>query len=82
VQETALARPFDFDNFFPILQSLCHALDLACPVLLQSHVSDLNRFGRVVFRSSDFMEDVTFDKFEIETIPEKKKKNLIEVFYT
>jgi len=82
VRETVLARPSGFDEFFPVLQDLCRELDLACPVLLQSHISDYNTFGRVVFRASDFMEDVAFDKLEVENIVEKKRKNSIEMFYT
>ena len=82
VREETLARPSDFDDIFPILQEFCRELDLACPVLLQNHLSDFNKFGRVVFRKSDFMEDVSFDKFEIEIIIEKKKESAIEIFYT
>ncbi|MCL2694799.1 MAG: hypothetical protein FWE69_00545 [Clostridiales bacterium] len=82
VREVILARPSDFDDLLPVLRELARELDLACPVLLQNHISDFNKFGRVIFRKSDFMEEISFDRFEIELIIEKKKTNHVEVFYT
>lgn len=74
VQEFALARPSDKEGWTPIIQELCQKLDLARPVILNKHINDLVHFSRVVFRSSDFMEPIHFDLFEIEIFPETKKK--------
>ncbi len=69
------ARPSDVTGWNETLLPLCHALDLARPVLLQKHVSELKRFNRTVFTPRDFMENVSFEQFEIEIFPEKKKEN-------
>ncbi len=56
-----------------LLKDLCYELDLACPVLLQKHRRDLNDFGRAIFKSDDFMEPITFDRFELEILRDKKR---------
>ena len=43
--------------------------------MLDKHVRELERFGRTAFLPNDFMESVSFDRFEIELFPEKKKNN-------
>ncbi len=75
VREFSSARPVDAAGWTPIIHELCQELDLARPVLLQKHFHDLNHFGRVVFKHSDFPESVNFDRFEIELFPEKKKEH-------
>ena len=82
VQEFALARPSAMEDWYPVLHTLCQALDLSRPVLVQKHISDLARFSRVEFRPSDFMEEVAFDRFIIEIFPDKKKENTASVRYT
>ncbi len=57
----------------PILHDLCQALDLSRPVVLSKHIRELEQFSHTVFRQSDFMETVPFDRFEIEIFPENKK---------
>lgn len=81
VQEFAPARPSDMSGWTPVVDSLCRALDLARPVVMQKHINDLNRFSHTVFRPSDFMEPVAFDRFEVEIFPEKKKENTESVTY-
>lgn len=73
VQEFASARPSDADGWQHIIVELCKPLDLACPVILQKHASELARFARTVFLPGDFIESVSFDRFELEIFPEKKK---------
>lgn len=72
------ARPCDAASWAPILTSLCKPLDLACPVILQKHVAELSSFSRTVFRAGDFIESVSFDRFEVEILPEKKKPARVE----
>ena len=74
VQEFASARPADLSGWDPVIVSLCKPLDLARPVLLQKHVRELAQFARTVFYPQDFMESVSFDRFEIEIFPERKKR--------
>ena len=73
VREFALARPSDLDGWTPVLHELCQALDLSRPIMLEKHVNELERFSHTVFRQSDFMEPIAFDRFEIEIFPEKKE---------
>jgi hypothetical protein len=73
VREFSLARPFDSEGWMPVLHELCQALDLSRPILLEKHVNELDRFSHTVFRQSDFMEPIPFDRFEIEIFPEKKE---------
>ena len=73
VQEFASARPSDINGWIPVIDILCHALDIERPVILEKHIRDLTAFNRVVFKPSDFMDSTSFDRFEIEIFPEKKK---------
>ena len=81
VREFSLARPSDAEGWNRILVDLCKPLDLACPVLLNKHVQELAQFNRTVFSPGDFMESVSFDRFEIEIIPEKKKDTKVEYVF-
>ena len=73
VREFSLARPSVLEDWTPILHELCQDLDLSRPVMLNKHVTELDRFQHTVFRPSDFMEPVAFDRFEIEILREKKE---------
>ena len=75
VREFSSARPSDMEGWSVLLHELCQDLDLCRPVILKKHVNDLKQFSRVVFKPADFIESVDFDEFEIEVIPEKKKKS-------
>ena len=75
VQTFDLEKPSDTEGWNPVLIELCKPLDLARPVMLDKHVRELERFGRTAFLPNDFMESVSFDRFEIELFPEKKKNN-------
>ncbi len=66
--------PQNVENWGEIIGALCRPLDLSCPVLLKKHENDLLRFSRAVFKPDDFLESVSFDRFEIEILPEEKKK--------
>ena len=81
VREFSLARPSDAEGWNRILVDLCKPLDLACPVLLNKHVQELAQFNRTVFSPGDFMESVSFDRFEIEIFPEKKKDAKVEYVF-
>lgn len=50
------------------LEQIYKALDLAEPVWVSKHARELSRFGRTRFLPADFIEPVTFDRFEIEYI--------------
>ena len=48
------------------VEDLCSKLNLSRPVILDKHVNELLRFLHTVFRPDDFMEQVTFDRLEVE----------------
>lgn len=80
VQEFASARPSDFNGWIPVIAELCQVLDIERPVILEKHIRDLMTFNRVIFKPSDFMDFTSFDRFEIEIFPEKKR-NEEEYFF-
>lgn len=75
------ARPSDAEGWGKVLVELVKPLDLASPVLLNKHVKELAQFQRTVFSQADFIEHVSFDRFEIEIFPEKKKDKTFDYIY-
>ena len=57
----------------PCLTELCHELDIEKPVLLQKHQKELAQYGHTAFKAADFIDHISFDKFEIENISKVKK---------
>ena len=74
VQEFALARPSDIEGWNAVLTDICRELDLGRPIVLNKHLQHWNTFQRADFFPDDFMEEVSFDKFSVEILPEPKKK--------
>ena len=60
-------------DFEQVVQQLCEPLDLPRPVILSKHLRDMGSFRRARFLPGDFMEEVSFDFFEVEELVEKKK---------
>ena len=75
------ARPLDAQDWSRLIADIAKPLDLACPVLLEKHVQELFRFNRTWFTQADFIESVSFDRFELEIFPEKKKDRQVEYLY-
>lgn len=75
------ARPSDAQGWNSVLTELVKPLDLARPVLLNKHVQELAKFNRTVFSPADFIESVSFDRFELEIFPEKKKDTNVEYLF-
>ena len=76
------ARPSDAEGWSRLIADIAKPLDLASPVLLSKHVQELDRFNRTWFTQADFIESVSFDRFELEIFPEKKKETKVEYLYT
>ncbi len=53
-------------TFFDMLKTLCESLNISTPVLLNKHVYDFNMFNQTIFKASDFVEPINFDKFILE----------------
>ncbi|MBQ7655517.1 MAG: hypothetical protein IJI53_03020 [Clostridia bacterium] len=57
------------------LDAACHKLDVSRPLILPKHERDWEQFSQARFVKEHFVEDVPFDRMEVEFIdPEKKKK--------
>ena len=59
---------FSYSRFFSYLTDICDALDVPTPILLKPHIFNYAKFNHVIFRPSDFMEDVPFDRLVLENI--------------
>lgn len=58
------------------LDAACRQLDTSRPMILPRHQRDWDQFSQARFLPEHFVEDVSFDRMEVEFIdPEKKKKN-------
>ena len=50
------------------LSEICSELDIPTPVVLNSHIVNFNSFKTTRFLSSDFVENVNFDKLTLEYV--------------
>jgi hypothetical protein len=73
VVDCQYANRGEVEAWDPLIGSVCQALDLSRPVILQKHVGDIARFSRAVFTQDDFIEAIDFDKFELAVFSETKK---------
>ncbi len=48
------------------MAELCRLLNLSRPVILKKHIREFEEFSLAVFRPADFLEPVSFDRFEVE----------------
>ncbi|MDL2234970.1 hypothetical protein LJC07_02310 [Christensenellaceae bacterium OttesenSCG-928-L17] len=71
VMEFPGGRPQSVEAWEEVLSVVCHKLHLSRPILLNKHFEQLTQFARTAFLPADFIETVTFDRFEIEIFPEK-----------
>ena len=57
------------------LEKACHQLDVSRPMVLARHERDWEQFSQARFLKEHFVEDVPFDRMEVEFIdPDKKRK--------
>ena len=70
VKQLTYAREekFVYADFFRYLTDICDGLDIPTPVLLKPHLFQFAKFRHVVFRPSDFLEDVGFDRLMLENL--------------
>lgn len=50
---------------------LCYNFDIAKPYWLTKNLMEYNKLKRAFFTQDNFIEEITFDKLEIEVIEEK-----------
>lgn len=70
VKQTTYTREdkFAYSSFFEYLAEICDGLDIPTPLLLKAHIFNYAKFRHVVFRASDFMEEVSFDRLVLENL--------------
>ena len=62
-------------NWLEALEKACHELDLALPMVLPRHERDWEAYGSMRFLPEHFMEQVHFDRMELEYFdPDNKDK--------
>lgn len=52
---------------------LCNTFDIQKPYWLPKNLEEFNRIGKTSFNGDNFIEEIDFDRFEIEIIEEKDK---------
>ena len=68
--------PCAIQDWQQALDEACRQLDVPRPLLLPRHERDWEQFSQARFLKEHFMEDVSFDRMEVEFIdPDKKKRN-------
>lgn len=56
------------------LKEICKKLDISVPVWLKKHDFEFSQFKYVIFYSQDFIDEIDFDKLEIELIDDGTNK--------
>ncbi|MBR5109346.1 MAG: hypothetical protein IK099_04050 [Clostridia bacterium] len=57
------------------LETACRQLDVSRPMILAKHIRDWEQFSQARFLKEHFVEDIPFDRMEVEFIdPDQKKK--------
>lgn len=67
----------DYAGFREAVQSVAYKADVSTPVLLPAHFERFDKFNRVKFVPSDFIEDVDFTSFVLERVKEDKPKVIV-----
>jgi len=57
---------FHMDKFEINLAELMQLMDLPTPIVLKTHLSDIDNYSRTVFSPSDFIEPVSFTRLVLE----------------
>lgn len=70
-QATAPCTP---EGVHDALVELCRDFDIPCPIWLNKHENEFEAFRHTAFLPEHFMEDVPFQKLEIEYLDDEGKK--------
>ena len=54
------------EDFNACVYAICTELDIPSPVIMRSHVANFSQFNHVIFRASDYVESIDFDRFTLE----------------
>ncbi len=64
---------FSEDVVMDGINTICVEFDIPRPIMLNKHTRDINDFLMVKFFAEDFIEEVDFDRLEVNVFIEKKK---------
>ena len=70
-QATAECVPQEVEE---ALTEMCREFDIPCPIWLRKHEHEFEEFRRTAFLPEHFMEDVNFDRLEMEFLDDTDKK--------
>ena len=63
------------EDWIYALEKACHQLDVSRPMVLPRHERDWEQFSQARFLKEHFVEDIPFDRMEVEFIdPDKKNR--------
>lgn len=68
--------PCSVDGVGDALTELCREFDIPCPLWLNKHENEFEAFRHTAFLPEHFMEDVPFQKLEIEYLDDEGKKRI------
>lgn len=67
--------PCMIEDWQEALEQACHDLDVPRPMILPRHERDFDQFSQARFLADHFVEEIPFDRMEVEFIdPDRKKK--------
>lgn len=67
-------EPCTFDNIPDVLSEICKQFDIPCPMWLGKQERELENFRMTSFGPDNFIEDISFQKLEIEFLEDDNKK--------
>lgn len=62
-----------FEDVESAMTDICHELDIARPLWLKKHEKEFREFRHTAFLPEHFMEDVPFDRLEIEFLEDEAR---------
>ena len=71
--ETQATAPCAFEGVEDALTELCHEFDIPRPLCLNKHYREFKEFRRTQFLPEHFMEDVSFQRLDIEFLEDDGK---------
>jgi len=63
--------PCTWENVQEVLTEVCREFDVSAPMWLSKHEFEFEQFRRTIFTQDHFIEDIRFDRMEIEMIDDE-----------
>ena len=70
-----MTEPCTLNTVDEALETLCKGFDIPKPIWLNKHEHEFADFGRTSFTAEHFMEEIAFQKLEIEYLADDGKKH-------